>query len=408
MSQEMQQIEGLVKGLQESFVTFQEVSTKNAKETSEKTEKRLNEVVTDFTTKFEQLQSNHSKLQAVIERVGTAANDNEKLSPEQKASNAAFEKLCRLGKGGLTPEELKALSTDVNPSGGYLVPIQQLGIINGRVFETSPLRRTATVISTSAKSVEAVLDDDEASSGWAGEGDTIVETNTPNLGRIEIACHKQYAFPKMTDELVQDSAFDVVAWLLNKVGDKFGRTENSAFVSGDGVKQPRGFLTYPAWDNAGVYQRKALERINSGSTTVPTEAGLINLQASLKEAYQANARWYMNRSTFAAIMKLNGSSNYRFLNFQPATGPNGLGLGGELTLMGKPIVLLADMPNIGTDSLSIAYGDMSQAYTITDRVGISVKQDGVTSPGFVKFYATKRVGGDVTNFEALKLQKFNT
>lgn len=403
----MEAVLKLVEELQGGLKTLQDTHAQAKKDSDALIDQKLDRVTSDIALKYETLQTEQQKLIAVIERGGLGGEGSSAVTAEEKASAKAFDKFIRYGKSALSAEEIKAMSTDVNPQGGYLVPTQQLGLITGRIFETSPLRQFATVVKTSAKSVSMILDDNEADSGWIGEGDTPAETGTPNLGEFEIACHKQYAYPKMTEELIQDAAFPVDSWLNDKLVDKFGRVENQGFLTGDGIKQPRGLLTYPAWASPGVYERKALERINSGSTSAPTEGGLIDIQVALKEAYQGRARWGFNRDTFGKIMKLNGANSYRFLNMQPTTGTNGLGLGGVLSLMGKPVSIFADMPNIATDSLSILYGDLS-TYMIVDRVGISVRQDAVTSPGMVKFWATKRVGGALTNFEGIKLQRFNT
>jgi len=403
--EEIKKVEGLVSDLQTGLGKLEEAQKAAAKNSDEKFEKRLNDAVEDILKKQEAITAKQSQIEAALNRPGFATDDGAKQSPEQKAQDAAFRKYLAHGFDSLSADERKAMSTDSNPNGGYLVPVQNLGIIDGRIFESSPVRSIANVVKTNAKSVEVLMDDDEAGSGWVGEGDSISETNTPQIGRLEIAAHKLYSYPKITEEMAADSAFDVNAWLMRKVGDKFGRDEATAFVGGNGVKQPRGFLTYAAWASPGVYERGKIEQISSGSTSVPTEAGLIDLQASLKEGYQQRATWAMARATFGQIMKLAGSNTYRFINWQPNTGPQGTGIGGSLTLMDKPVRLMSDMPVISSNSLSIAYGDFSSAYTIVDRVGVSVKVDPLTSPGLIKYYANKRVGGAVTNFDALKLQK---
>jgi HK97 family phage major capsid protein len=154
-----------------------------------------------------------------------------------------------------------------------------------------------------------------------------------------------------------------------------------------------------------VYERGKIEQINNGSTSAPTEAGLIELMGSLKEDYQARASLLMKRSTFIAYLKLSGTNVFRFFNLQPSSGPQGAVLGSSLTLLEKSVRLADDMPAIGNNALAVAYGDFSLAYTIVDRAAISVLRDPYTSPGITKFYAEKRVGGAVTNFDAVKLLK---
>jgi HK97 family phage major capsid protein len=260
-------------------------------------------------------------------------------------------------------------------------------------------------VKTSHKSVEVILDDDEAGGGWAGEGDTPSETGTPQIGKLEIAAKKLYAYPKTTNEMLADAEFDVEAWLTGTIADKFARLENTGFLTGNGVSQPRGVLTYGAWAQAGVYQRGAIEQINNGSTSAPTEVGLISLMGSLKEDYQNNASLMMKRATFIEYLKLSGTNVFRFFNLQPHTGPQGKVLGASLSLLEKPVYLADDMPVIGSNALAVAYGDFSRAYTIVDRAAVSVLRDPYTAPGLTKFYAEKRVGGAVTNFDAIKLLK---
>jgi HK97 family phage major capsid protein len=369
---------------------------------------KVTKIADDLGAKFQELQDGQDKLQAAMERT---ANDNGEKADDKDAreKKEAFVALLRAGcdKNQLTPDQQKALSTDNQANGGFLVTPQMLGIIDGRIFETSPMRQLATVITTGSKSIEVILDDDEAGGGWAGEGDTPSDTSTPQLGKLEIVAKKVYSYPKITNEMLADSVVDVEAWLNRKISDKMGRLENTAFVSGNGVSAPRGILTYSAWGTAGTYERGKIEQIANGSTTAPTELGLIDLMGSLKEAYQARASLMMKRSTFIAYLKLSGTDVFRFFNLQPQSGPQGSVLGGSLTLLEKTVRLADDMPVIASNALTVAYGDFSTAYTIVDRKGISVLRDPYTSPGITKFYAEKRTGGGVTNFEAIKLLKMS-
>lgn len=355
----------------------------------------------------DELKTNLSKLQTVFERPGNTAADEKKEAAEQ---SKLFVKALKNGSTALTSDETllmhKGLSTDDLPNGGFLVPVGTAGVINGQIFETSPMRRIASVMASSFKSIEFDLDDDEAEASWDGEGTSSVsDTGTPETAKIEIVARKIVAEPAVTTEILQDSAWDLERWLSGKVVDKFSRTENRAFVVGTGKLQPKGFLTYPAWAAAGTYERNAIEQLVNGSTDKPTIDALIELQGSLKEDYQNRAVWVMKRSTLVAIKKLKGTEHYHLLNLQPTYGPQGTVMGEEL--LGKPIVLMNDMPAIAANSLSIGYGDFSRGYQILDRVGISVLRDPYTVKGKVKYYTTKRVGGAVINFEAIKLLKFS-
>lgn len=404
---DMEKLTQLGTELQKGLHDLQAAQKQLQKDTDGLVTEKVNKIANDLGDKLETLQAKQLEVQAALERVGTTSEKKEDAEAIEKKE--AFISFLRASgdTNKMTPEHVKALSTDRASDGGYLVAPQMLGIINGRIFETSPMRQVANVIRTSNKSVEVILDDDEASGGWAGENDTVTETNTPNVGKLEILAKKLYAYPKTSNEMLADSEYDVEAWLTGKISDKFARLENTAFITGNGVSAPRGILTYANYSAPGVYQRNAVEQIANGSTSAPTEQGLIRLMGSLKEEYQANAQLMMKRSTFVEFLTLAGTNVFRFFNLQPQSGPQGRVLGGGLTLLEKTVRLADDMPAIGSNALGVAYGDFSRGYTVIDRQAISVMRDPYTSPGLTKFYAEKRVGGAVTNFEAIKLLRFS-
>lgn len=408
MEQTLQELTKLGGELKEGLVGLQKAQEKLKTDTDGLVKAQVDNVANDIGKKLEAIQDQQQKLQAAVERVGTGTEEKA-TDREARERKEAFNAFIRAGcdKSKLSPEHVKALATDNMANGGYLVTPEMYGIISGRIFETSPVRQVANVVKTNSKSIEMVLDDDEAAGGWAGEDDTVTTTATPQLGKVEIVAKKLFSYPYITNEMLADSSIDIEAWLVNKISERLGRLENTAFISGNGVSQPRGILTYSPWASAGVYERNKIEQIVNGSTSAPTEAGLIELMGSLKEGYQARASLLMKRSTFVATLKLSGTNMFRFLNLQPQSGPNGPVLGPTLTLMDKPVRLADDMPAIGSNSLSVAYGDFGTAYTIADRNGISVMRDPYTAPGTTKFYAEKRTGGGVTNFDAIKLLKFS-
>jgi len=300
---------------------------------------------------------------------------------------------------------LKALLVGSNPDGGYFVPVERLTPFSTRMFETSPMRSLATVISASSEAIEIVLDDDQADSGWVGELDARTETDTPQVGIITIPIHEQYAEPKATQKVLDDAAINIDAWLTGKIADKFARTENTAFVNGTGVKQPTGFMTYANWAAVGTYQRDRLETLTATGTAGALDASddLISLQGALLEAYQANATWTGNRETWTDIMTMkDGNDNY-LLNlatmFQDGT---------KMRLLGKPFVIFSDMADVAAAAVPLAYGDFREGYTIADRIGIRVLRDPFTSKGYVKFYTTKRVGGALTSYQSIKRLLINS
>jgi len=317
-----------------------------------------------------------------------------------------------LRRGDAVPAGVKAaLSVGSDPDGGYTVTPEMSTRIVEKTYETSDIRRLATVETIGTDAIEGINDLDEAASGWVGETATRSETNTPQVGMWRIPVHEVYANPKATQKLLDDSRFNIEAWLARKVGEKFARAENTAFVSGDGVQKPRGILSYTMATTADSSRAwGAMQYIVTGASgAFPTlSAGvtspadpLVTLVFSLKAKYRANATWLMPRSVVAEIRKIkDADSNYVWQpNFEMRQGG---------MLLGYPIVEAEDMPVIAANSYSIAFGDIRETYTIVDRAGVRVLRDPYTSKGNVLFYSTKRVGGGVLNFEATKFLKFGT
>ena len=402
---DIQEIKGLVEKINPTLVELRsEIDGLKASAPKDVvTEDKHNRMAADITAKMADLQAKQAKLEAAMNRPG--ADDAKGVDAEMDAKHRdAFRSYMAYGKTDGLKEtregiEIKAMSTDVNPDGGYLVRPELSQTIVTRIFETSPLRQVANVERTGSKSIDILIDDQEAAARWVGEGASVGETNTPQLGQKVIAAHKIEADPRMTTEMIEDAYLDVEGWLAGKVADKFARTQNTAFVSGTGVGQPRGFLTYAAWAAAGVYERDKIEQINMGSAAALNADGLIELQNALKEGYQGNAVFGMKRTTFGAALQLKGSDNYFF---SPVLLANGQA---TIQLLGKPVVFMDDMPAVAANALSVVYADFSMAYTIVDRVGLQVLRDPFTNKGFVTYYTTQRVGGDVTSFDALKIGK---
>lgn len=302
--------------------------------------------------------------------------------------------LCKGMDAGLEVFQTKALSVGSDPDGGYLVTPAMSSKIVQSIFETSPVRQLASVETISTDALELIDDHSQAVAGWTSETGSISETSSPTLAKRNIPTHELYAQPKATQKLVDDAAIDVESWLSGKIADIFGRTQNTAFISGNGIGQPRGILTYAAGTNWGQIQQ-----VTSGSSAQVTADSLINLFYALKDAYMRRASFLINRSVVQQVRLLKEATTNQYL-WQP-----GLAAGAPDTLMGVPVYMAADMPVAAANSLSVAVGDFKSAYQIVDRHGIRILRDPFTEKPFVKFYATARVGGDVINFEAIKLLK---
>lgn len=328
-------------------------------------------------------------------------------TPEQiddyKSYKEAFGYYMRYGPDAMPREYRNAMSVGSDPDGGYWVTPDRTGRIATLVQETSPMRALANVQQISSDHLEGFNDLDQAASGgWVGEAAARPVTGTPKIGKWDITVHEQYASPKTTQKLLDDSVVDPEAWLAMKVAGILSRTETTTFFNGNGVSKPRGFLTYPAgipsfalWP---VIQQNNTGAAGAYAATDPADA-LITTLFNLKTIYRANARWFMSRSTLGTTRKLkDGQGNYMW-------EPDLTQLGGS-RLLGFPVAEGEDMPVIAANSLSVAFGDFRETYQIVDRFGIRVLRDPFTDKPNVIFYSTKRVGGDVVNFEAIKILKF--
>jgi HK97 family phage major capsid protein len=310
----------------------------------------------------------------------------------------------------LSDEERKTMTVGSDPQGGYLVPASMDGRVVTRVFDTSPMRQYASAITIGSETYEYSLDLIRGTSGgWVGELSSRAVTATPTLGKGLIQVHEQYANPDISQKMLEDGVVNVEAWLGDKIAEIFAHTENLAFVSGNGIVKPRGFLDYAA---AAVTTEDAsrawgtLQYVATGvsanfAATDPVYS-LIDLATKPKTKYLGNAQYFMNRFTQGAVRKLKDTAGHYIWTLGDATR------GVPSTLLGFPVAILEDLPSIGANSFSIVFGDMAQAYLIVDRLGISILRDPYSSKPKVQFYTRKRTGGDVIDFDALKFLKFGT
>ncbi len=298
--------------------------------------------------------------------------------------------------------EGKGMNTAVNSEGGYLVDPQTSDRIRGVLYAASSLRSIANVVQVEASSFDVLVDHSEIGSGWASETDPVSDSSTPVLDRISIRLHELSAMPKASQRLLEDSAFDVEGWLAERIAQKFARAEAAAFIHGDGVDKPRGFLDH-AIVSDNVADWGELGYVATGATgdfaATNSADAIVDLVYALDAGYRANAVFVMNSKTAGAVRKMKDADG-RFL------WSDGLAAGEPARLMGYPVLVAEDMPDIGPDAHAIAFGDFRAGYTIAERPDLRVLRDPFSAKPNVLFYATKRVGGDITDFKAIKLLKF--
>lgn len=274
------------------------------------------------------------------------------------------------------------------------------------VRESSPMRQLASVVGTSKNEIEILVDREEPASDWMAEAGTRSGTAASFLTRHKIAVSEHYALPSATLDMLDDSDFPLESWLQGKVSSRFARQEASAFMNGNGVGQPRGILNYGTTpDDLFVWgadpANYEIGAVYSGvAGTLPAIPGsadpLADLVDAIKAPYLPGASWMMSRAMRNKIRKLKDSDG-RFI-YQAS-----LDAGIPDRLMGYPVNLAEDMPALADGAVGALFGDFRQAYTIADRIGLAVVRDQYTTPGFVRWYVRRRVGGALTNPEAVKV-----
>jgi HK97 family phage major capsid protein len=322
------------------------------------------------------------------------------LAGGRPVASAAFETFLRAGGGAL---EVKAMSGASDAAGGYAVPEEIDAAIDSTLKAISPIRGIANVVKVGSAGYRKLVASGGTPSGWAAETAGRPETGTPTFNEVAPPSGELYANPAASQAMLDDAAFDVEEWLANEIAREFAAAEGAAFVNGSGASRPKGFLAQPV-SSAGDASRAfgSLQYVASGAAggfAAGPEEKLIDLVQALRAPYRQGASWVMNSATLARIRKLK-TSDGAFL-WQPA-----LAAGQPATLLGYPVVEAEDMPDIAANSLSVAFGNFKAGYLIAERTETQILRDPYSNKPFVHFYATKRVGGAVSNAEAIKLLKF--
>ncbi|MGH6951904.1 MAG: phage major capsid protein [Vitreimonas sp.] len=296
--------------------------------------------------------------------------------------------------------EAKALSVGSDADGGYVAPPELDRMIESRLRQVSPMRGIASVRTTGANVFKKPIGISAAGTGWVAETAARPQTATPTLALLEFPAEELYANLAATQTLLDDSFVNLEEWIASEVEDAFAGQERAAFVNGNGVDKPRGFLNYTlvpdashAWGQIGYIATG----VDGGFAASNPADKLIDLIYTPKTQFRQKARFVMNRKTVSAVRKLkDGDGHYIW-------APNE---SGGATLLGYPIAEIEDMPDIATDAAAIAFGDFARGYLIVDRAGVRVLRDPFSAKPYVLFYVTKRVGGGVQNFDAIKVLKF--
>lgn len=400
------EVKAALDAVQKTFAEFKDANEQRLKGVEDKFDDVLNrEKVAKIDNDVSALQTSINEMNARLARAQLGGGSGDEVTEEAKAHAKAFNSWFRRGDGeqALKDAQVKAAATTGNdPDGGFLVPAEVETTIDRVLGKTSVMRQLATVRRIGAASYKKPINLGGAASGWVGETASRPETATPKLSLLEFPAMELYAQPFATQTLLDDASIDLAAWLADEVNIEFAEQEGEAFLSGDGVKQPRGLLRYDVVANAS-YEWGKIGYIGTGSSGAwpgsnPADK-LIDVIYSLKAGYRNNASFLMNSVLVSDVRKFkDGEGNYLWQPSAQAGEPS--------TLLGYGVYDDDNMPIKASNSLSVAFGDYRRAYLVVDRIGIRVLRDPYSNKPYVSFYTTKRVGGGVQNFEAVKFLRF--
>ncbi len=356
---------------------------------------RIDTALDDAKRRLDRLSLDRSR--PPLGRDADAARD-----PAKGEHKAAFHSYIRTGEAaGLKRLEEKALSAGSGPDGGYLVPDIVESEVLRRLSAVSPIRAISSVRVISGGQYKRAFSTTGPASGWVGETAARPQTASPTLSEMSFPAMELYAMPAATQTLLDDAVVDIDRWIAEEVEAAFAEQESTAFVNGDGVNKPKGFLDVDQVEEE-IWEWGRLGTVNTGGATFPADNPsdvLVDLIYTLKAGYRQNACFVMNRKTQSAIRRFK-DDNGQYLWSPPAS------LGQSATLMGFPVVEAEDMPDIAANECAVAFGDFKRGYLIVDRAGMRVLRDPYSAKPYVLFYTTKRVGGGVQDYAAIKLLKF--
>ncbi len=361
---------------------------------------RINTAISELTTTF-----NAQRDEIAALRIGGSGGNG--LSAEAREHQTAFNQWFRRGEGGQALNDLAvraALTSGSDPDGGYVVPEEMDRTISRVLSMVSAMRRLARVVSIGSREFSLLVSKGGATANWVAEEGSRASTNTPQLAEIVIQAMEMFANPGVTQRLLDDAYLDIAAWLADEVSTTFSETEGLAFISGSGVGRPRGILSYDTVANAS-YAWGSLGFVVSGhasafATSNPADA-IIDLYYALRAGYRNGAAFLTSDAVMGTIRKFkDGQGNYLWA---PPTGPDM-----PATILGKPVETDDNMPALGASNFPVAFGNFQRGYLIADRLGTRVLRDPFTNKPYVQFYTTKRVGGGIVNYEAVKLLKCST
>lgn len=372
---------------------FEEFKSKHTEELSA-LKKGMGDVVQ--SEQVDRINAHVGELQAAIDQANTklaamSVNGPGAEGPADKDYTDAFR--AHFSRGSVQA----SLNKGAADEGGFLAPVEWDRTITDKLVEVSPMREIASVQTISTAGFKKLFNLRGTGSGWVGETAQRTETNTPEFGEMTFTPGEIYANPAATQGMLDDAAINLESWLAGEVQTEFAKQEGLAFVSGNGVNKPNGFLSYATGAaNAAANPLGSIGLIGAADTDVVTEDELLDLIYSVPSSYTADARFVMNRTSMGKIRKLRDADGRQL--WQPSSVA-----GQPAQLLAYPVTEMADMPDMATGTTPIAFGNFKRAYLIIDRTGVRVQRDPYTNKPYVMFYTTKRVGGGVVDPQGLRI-----
>ena len=349
-------------------------------ELTEKMKALLSTVQTESRSLSEAESSKFSAFKSDIEQLNQKIECAEIVDNEERAMIGSSQSV-RTGNLPSNSEirsfikgETRSLSVGVAEDGGHAVPNELDSMIMAQLRDGSVFRQNALNASTTSHKLDKLVSIGGTSAGWAAEGDTRAETNTSTLKKVTVEVNEIYAFPKTTNEIMSHAQIDLASWLTTEVATEMLLAEEAAFWNGDGVKKPKGITTYTRALTADAARAfGTVQKLETAAIGVIAGDDLVSLAHTLRQPYRANAKYFMNDSTFEAIRKIkDNEGNYLW---RP-----GIGEGESMMLLGKQCEIAEEI----ADDL-IIFGDLAKAYMIVDKPdGTTMQPDSITSPGFYK------------------------
>jgi HK97 family phage major capsid protein len=355
----------------------------------------LSETVKNLQKSKDTLQDQLTQFQLKSNRPGST-----ELNQDQTEHKEAFGSFMRKGhEDGLQQLEQKALSVGTNADGGFAVPEELDRNIIELLRDATPMRQAAHIMTIGGSDYKKLVNLHGTGSGWVGETVERPATNTPTLAQIAPFMGEIYANPQVTQQMLDDGFFNVEQWLAQEVQNEFSEKENTAFTLGDGILKPKGFLAY-ATAATGDKTRAfgTLEHRETAGVGSVSADDIVKLIFALKKAYRNGASFMGSTDLLSELMVLKDSTGQYLWRA-------GLEIGESSTLRGYKYEENEDMPDVAAGALPLSFSNFKRGYTIVDRMGTRVLRDPYTNKPFVGFYTTKRVGGFVTDSQAIKLLK---